>query len=660
MLIVLFHALLIVTANYLAFWIRFDGVIPEQEKAIFLDMLPWLIAVRGLTFVPLQLYKGLWRYTGIWDLRNVIIGVIGSTLIFYVLVHWGFRAQRYPLSIFIIDSLLLIFMMGGSRLARRLHYRVSQAGPGKAVDSLLLFFLHRGSGLADQVRQRLGRSAGGKRILIYGAGDAGEMIVREIKQTGAVHHYHPVGFIDDDRKKVGRRIHGIEVLGGRQNLENIFASAKPDEIVLAIPSATPAMIRDMVKALQSFKVPLRTLPGLRDLRNERVGVNQIRDLSLEDLLDRSPVGLDLSPVRHLIKGKRILITGAGGSIGSELSRQIAQHAPAGMILLDQSESALYDITMELKRSWPEASRVAVLADIKNARALEQTFSEHAPEIIFHAAAYKHVPMLEEHPGEAVLNNIVGTHRLVQTAIRHNVERFVQISTDKAVNPTNVMGATKRVGELYMHALARHSRGGTIFAAVRFGNVLGSNGSVVPLFMKQIEQGGPVTVTHPEIRRYFMTIPEAVLLVLQAATLARGGEIFVLDMGEQIKLIDMARNMIRLAGFVPDEEIPVTVIGLRPGEKLREELVASDETLMTSDVEKILRVESLQTPELDFLLQKIGELEQLASTGKSEPLIDWLYQVVPTFRPLNTEIANQVSLRRAKRETLKLWRVGRHG
>lgn len=598
---------LIVLAYYLAFWLRFDGHIPPDATQLLLKTLPGLVVIRGIAFMIFRLNEGLWRYISIWDLKKIMGGVLAGTIVFYGLVKWGFGITGYPRSILIIDSILLVGFLCGIRLAVRIF----------------------------RERKILRKT---KRVLIIGAGDAGENIVREM-QSHSTSSYTPVGFVDDDVSKVSKRIHGVKVLGTRQDLSRILHTHKPEEVLVALPGTNSAVLRDITALLAPFNVRIKTLPNLGDILEGKVTISQIRDLAIEDLLQRPPVGLDPQPVRNLIDGKRVLVTGAGGSIGSELCRQIVALAPKALILYERHENSLYAIAGELTDQGHAGVIHEVLGDITDVPRLHETFKAYRPEIIFHAAAHKHVPLMEVNPGEAFKNNILGTRLVAEAAAHFSVEHFVLISTDKAVNPSSVMGATKRGAELVVQAMASRSQSQTRFLTVRFGNVLGSNGSVVPRFQKQIKAGGPVTVTHPEVRRYFMLIPEAVILVLQAAALGEQGAIYVLEMGGQIKLVDLARNLIRLSGHVPEKNIAIQFIGLRPGEKLEEELVGECERAVPSSIDKILRIQSIQSLDPTFLTNILSKLEDVQILGHSPSVIELLQQLVPTFhRPEILELA----------------------
>jgi FlaA1/EpsC-like NDP-sugar epimerase len=594
--IVALHAGLIVLSNYVTLVLLFGR--QQSHPPDYMKMLAWVAVIRLLTFIPFRLYEGLWRYTSVRDLVNIVAAVSLGTSISYAVLRWGVAEAVYPYSFYLLDSLLLIFLLGGVRLTRRVHRELTRLVPEK-------------------------------RVLIYGAGDAGEMIVRDMRNHD-FYRYGPVGFIDDDHAKIGRRIHGVKVLGTRDALPQILARERVDAVVVAIPRATPATVRAIVQALEPFKVPIQTLPNLRDILDGKVTVNHIRTLAVEDLLERVPVRLDVEAVRHLIAGRRALVTGAGGSIGSELTRQVAVLGPAALVLVDRCENGLHALLTDARLPELRVRAHAVVCDVADSDRMSTVLATHRPEIIFHAAAHKHVPLMESNACEAVKNNIRGTRIVVEAARRFGVERFVLISTDKAVNPSSVMGVTKRIAELLVHGV--NGLGAPICTTVRFGNVLASNGSVVPQFLAQIAAGGPVTVTHPDMRRYFMLIREAVHLVLQAAALAESGDLFVLEMGEQVRILDLARNLIRLSGFVPEDDIGIAFVGPRPGEKLAEELIGKDETADPTSSNGILRVQLSTPPEWSRLAQQIVELERLAELGDDDAVVARLSELVPTYRP----------------------------
>ena len=611
-LIVGVHLLMVLAANSMAFLLRFDGAVPEREWNLFVATIPFLLLVRGLTFIPFRIYQGLWRYAGIWDLRSLIVAVASGTMIFTIglhVVHWLFSPLLgvlgstgltiYPRSILIIDALILVFLLGGLRLGRRFHREM----------------------------RRLERH---KRILIYGAGDAGEMIVRDMRNN-PFYEYEAVGFVDDDAAKLGRRIHGLRVLGTGADLESVIRDTDSNAVLIAIANVGSASIRSLVSRLEPFGLPVKVLPNLDDLVDGKIEVSRIRNLSIQDLLQRPPVGLDAQPVRDLVEGKRILVTGAAGSIGSELCRQLSGLRPSMLMLFDRNENGLFVISNELARS-PGAETVQpLIGDVTDEGRVNQVMSEYLPDIVFHAAAHKHVPIMEANPCEAVKNNVLGTRIVLEASLTHDVERFILISTDKAVNPVSVMGATKRIGELMVQSVTGTGR--TVCSAVRFGNVLGSSGSVVPLFMEQIDRGGPVTVTDKDMRRYMMLTSEAVELVLHTASLAEGGEIFILSMGEQVRILDVARQLISLSGFVPDKDIPIVFTGIRAGEKLCEELTGSDETIEPSKSEHILYVPFNKGSASGVQArEQINDLIRVAELGQGDDVILRLVELIPEYEP----------------------------
>ncbi len=592
--VVFAHLLLVALSQYMAFWLRFDGALPPQQQHVLYTAIWWQVALRGVMFVPFRLYGGLWQYTGLSELCSIIMAVALSTVVSYTTFVW-ILGLPYSRSIVVIDSLLLVVLLLSIRLGGR-------------------------------VGRLLARRKGSKRLLVYGAGDGGEMIVRDMLKRPS--DYEPLGFIDDNPAKLGQSIHGVAVIGTRHDLAHIIAEHHPHEILVAMPSADPAAVRRVVTLLQPFKIPISTLPAVQDVLDGRVAVTQIRELTIADLLPRAPIELNKDDVRRLIVGERVLVTGAGGSIGSELSRQLAALEPAALVLFERYENALHDAAYDLSCRFPGVCVHPIIGDVTDRARVNQVMAQYRPHVTFHAAAHKHVPLMEHHPCEAIKNNVIGTDTVARAAERWGVERFILISTDKAVNPSSVMGATKRVAEITLQMISRNSR--TRFATVRFGNVLGSNGSVLPRFLEQIRAGGPVTVTHPEIRRFFMLIPEAVQLVLHAAALGEPGMTYVLEMGEQIRLVDLARNLIRLSGYVPEKEIGIEFIGLRPGEKLFEELIGDGETAEQSAVPKIRQIRASCADDWALWAAQVADLTRFAADGDAAAVVAQLRRIVPTF------------------------------
>ena len=532
----------------LAIIIRFEGNVFTDANAlqyiyIYLDTFIYISFLKIIIFQMFKMYSSLWRYASVEELVQVVFASLTATMA-TITINYGLSIT-IPRSIYALTFILDTVFIGGVRFMYR-YFRRSRRS---------IFTLNKNEST--------------KNILLIGAGVAGSILIKEFKQNPNADSM-PIAILDDDTNKIGLSIHGIKVVGPIQVLKEKIEELNIDEVLIAIPSADRKLIRKIIELTKGTQVKIRTLPSIYNLADGKVSISEIRDVDIDDLLGRDQVKLDMEEINQFIKGKCVMVTGGGGSIGSELCRQICKYHPKHLSILDIYENNVYDLQIELTKAYPDISFDIIIASVRDIERLDEIFTSRRPHIVFHAAAHKHVPLMEFNPKEAIKNNIYGTKNLIETAKKHKVKKFVMISTDKAVNPTNVMGATKRATEMMIQNEKDKSQ--TDFVAVRFGNVLGSNGSVIPLFKKQIKEGGPITLTDENIIRYFMTIPEAAQLVMQAGAMAKGGEVFILDMGEPVKIIDLAKNLIRLSGLKPYEDIDIKVTGLRPGEKLFEELL----------------------------------------------------------------------------------------
>ena len=605
-LLLRYRALLIVSGNMtiaiaaylLAFALRFDLTIPAQYLGLALATLPLLLLCKLVGFWTVGLFSGWWRHVSVRDAEDVVRGNLLASVLFLAAMVFLVGLGGFPRTVFILDFVLCTGMVAGGRLAIR---------------------------LADERRERPTIRRVETLALIVGAGEAGIRLLQEIESRRRL-KLAVVGFVDDDPGKLGLRVCGVPVLGRVDDLRTLVAAHEIGEVLIAVPSASGAALGRIVQRCTEAGVRHRVLPTLEELVEGRVMYAQMREVHIEDLLPRKPVHLDRTQVQSLVAGRAVLVTGAAGSIGSELCRQVASYRPERIVLYDRHENGVFGLEQELQASFPDVRLEPVLGDVLLEDQLHSVFATHRPDLVLHAAAYKHVPMAERNVIEAVRNNVIGTHNVASAALAHGVREFVLVSTDKAVRPTSIMGLTKRVAEMVVQGL---QNGGCRLVGVRFGNVLGSSGSVVPLFREQISRGGPLTVTDPNVTRYFMTIPEAAQLILQAAALGNGGEIFILDMGEPVRIVDLARQMIRLSGLEPDEDIPIVFTGLRPGEKLKEELVAAEEEIAGSYHERIKVLRCSEPAPSDAWLTALQAHVEAGDAGEAVRL---LHGLVPSYQP----------------------------